>query len=230
MIKFLKLALIPAALMMSGCSLLPQNQPHTYRAADILDSLALSNSQVIIVLPDEKVRARTNVSAWEKEGKWWVKKFNTMPAVIGRNGFAAAGEKREGDGRTPSGIFALKRAFGYAPWTATGLRYRQATEDDFWVDDPVSGQYNQWVRGAPQADSFEVLRRDDKLYSYAIVIEYNTQQVIPGYGSAIFMHVWRGKDASTAGCVALSARNIRKIMKWLDLSKQPVIILGDEQI
>ena len=36
-----------------------------------------------------------------------------IEAVIGENGFAPPGEKREGDGRTPSGIFSLNRTFGY---------------------------------------------------------------------------------------------------------------------
>jgi L,D-peptidoglycan transpeptidase YkuD (ErfK/YbiS/YcfS/YnhG family) len=227
--KSLKPLGVFAAVVLGGCSMLPQNQPHTYKAADILDALSLKNSQVLVVLPDEETRGRVNISAWEKEGSWWVKKFATMSAVIGRNGFAAPGEKREGDGRTPSGIYALKRAFGYAPSVDTGLDYRQATADDFWVDDPNSPQYNRWVRGTPQAASYEVLRRDDGLYSQAIVIEYNTQRVVPGYGSAIFLHVWRNSDAPTAGCVATSARNVKRLLKWLDASKEPVIILGDEQ-
>ncbi len=88
-----------------------------------------------------------------------------------------------------------------------------------------SMQYNQWVRGTPAAGSFERLKRPDDLYQYGIVIGYNMHPVIPGAGSAIFMHVWRRYDSPTAGCVALNQRNLRKILRWLDRQYQPVIIL-----
>ncbi len=55
-------------------------------------------------------------------------------------------EKKEGDGKTPSGIYPLGPAFGYASSMDTGLAYRQATDNDFWVDDVRSLQYNQWVQ------------------------------------------------------------------------------------
>ena len=150
-----------------------------------------------------------------------------MNSVIGRNGLASAGEKREGDGRTPSGLFRLERAFGYPAAVNTKLAYAQVGVDDFWVDDPASEQYNTWVKGTPQVNSFERLKRDDHLYKYAAVIEYNTRPVVAGNGSAIFLHVWRGADSSTAGCVALSQRNVKRLLKWLDGAKHPVIVLGD---
>jgi len=145
--------------------------------------------------------------------------------VIGRNGMAATGDKKEGDGKTPSGIYALGPAFGYAPTIVTGIVYHQATDLDFWVDDMNSLQYNQWVRGSPAAKSFERMKRQDDLYQYGIVIDYNTHPIIPGAGSAIFMHVWRNYHSSTAGCVALNQRYLRKILHWLDKQYQPVIIL-----
>lgn len=116
-------------------------------------------------------------------------------------------------------------AFGYTPSVDTGLQYRQAGELDFWVDDAHSLQYNQWVNGIPAARSFEHMKRRDDLYQYGIVIGYNMRPVIPGAGSAIFMHVWRRYNAPTSGCVALNQRNLRKILRWLEQRYQPVIIL-----
>ena len=225
----LKAIMCLAAVALSGCSLLTLNHPQLFRAADIVGELPPEHGQAIVVLADDRGPGQVKILAWEREGVWWVNKFSVMPAVIGRSGFAAPGEKEEGDGYTPSGTFPLKRTFGYAPRVETGLDYQQATEQDFWVDDPASGQYNQWVKGAPQANSYEVLKRADKLYKYAAVIEYNTEPVVPGKGSAIFLHVWRGRETPTAGCVATSAKNVRKLLKWLDLSKKPIIILNDEQ-
>ena len=133
--------------------------------------------------------------------------------------------KKEGDGKTPSGIYPLGPAFGYAFMVNTGLDYLQATDIDFWVDDVQSIQYNQWVHGKPNANSFERMKRHDNLYQYGIVIGYNTHPVIPGNGSAIFMHVWRRYDSPTSGCVAVNQRYLRKILHWLNQHYQPVIIL-----
>lgn len=153
--------------------------------------------------------------------------YPTVSAVIGRNGLAPSGEKREGDSRTPSGTYALGTAFGYFPSVKTGLDYLQTGADDFWVDDASSDQYNQWVKGSPRANSFEKLKRDDGLYKLGVVIEYNTHPVVPGAGSAIFLHVWRHYDHPTAGCVALSERHLRRLLRHLDKTSQPVIILEE---
>ncbi|HLD69441.1 MAG TPA: L,D-transpeptidase family protein [Candidatus Omnitrophota bacterium] len=169
---------------------------------------------------------RAVLSAWQREGATWHLSFKPMQAVIGRNGFARAGEKREGDGQTPTGIYAIRRAFGYPENISTSLLYRQATDNDFWVDDYNSAQYNQWVEGAPQAKSFERLKRDDDLYKYAIVIEYNTDPMINGYGSAIFLHIWRDRDHETSGCVAVSEENILKLLSWLSIDQNPMIVLN----
>ncbi len=164
------------------------------------------------------------LTAWQRVNDGWYRIYKTS-AVIGRNGLASFGAKKEGDGQTPSGVYPLGPAFGYAPSMKTGLDYRQATENDFWVDDVNSPQYNQWVKGKPQAVSFEHMKRDDILYSYGAIISYNLNPIVFGAGSAIFMHIWRGYNKPTAGCVALNQRHLRKILHWLDKKLQPVIIL-----
>jgi len=196
------------------------------RTAQGLHTLDSRIGQAMVVLAEPAGGGRGQVLTWERREKDWLAVFPAMPAVIGRNGFAPPGEKAEGDGRSPSGTFPLGTAFGYGPSVPTKLAYRQATENDYWVDDPASPQYNQWVTGMPQANSFERMKRDDDLYRYGIVIEYNRPATVRGEGSAIFMHVWRGPDSPTSGCVALSPENLLKILGWLDRSRNPVIVLG----
>lgn len=169
--------------------------------------------------------SEAKVSTWEFKDRNWQPVFGSMAATVGRNGIAPLNEKREGDGRTPSGTYALGPAFGYAPALDTKLVYRQATDNDFWVDDVESSQYNQWVTGKPNAASFEEMRRKDDLYQIGVVIEYNTQPIVPGHGSAIFMHVWRGPGQSTSGCVALSQNDLQKVVAWLDKKHEPVILI-----
>ena len=201
--------------LLSGCSTIPPQS---------LQSLNKSAAQAIYVHPTKKDSHKAFLSAWQKRGDSWHRVF-FVSAVIGRNGLAASGEKKEGDGKTPSGTYPLGPAFGYAPSINTGLLYRQATDSDFWVDDVQSMQYNQWVSGTPDAKSFERMKRHDNLYQYGIVIGYNTLPVTAGAGSAIFMHVWRRYNNPTSGCVAVNQRYMRKILLWLGRQYRPVIIL-----
>jgi len=211
----MKIILVLSLLALSGCSTI---------APQALQGLDGSISQAILVHPIKQNYNQAQLSAWQKEGNKWHRLY-FVSAVIGRNGLASAGGKKEGDGKTPSGTYPLGPAFGYASSIDTGLSYRQATDIDFWVDDARSMQYNHWVHGTPAASSFEKMKRCDNLYEYGIVIGYNTNPIIPGAGSAIFMHVWRRYNSSTAGCVAINERYLRKILHWLDQRYQPVIIL-----
>lgn len=188
-----------------------------------LDTLPPEVHQAVVVEATGKVTARA--SGWERNDSGWTQVINPAQAVIGREGLAPKGEKREGDGRTPSGTFTLRRAFGYEKGVPTGLDYRVVTEKDFWIDTPASPFYNQWVTGDIPEVSHEILRRQDDLYKYAIVIEYNTDPVIPGMGSAIFLHVWRGANKPTAGCVAMMEIDLLRLLQWLDKRQNPVILL-----
>jgi L,D-peptidoglycan transpeptidase YkuD (ErfK/YbiS/YcfS/YnhG family) len=218
MYKFLSLRakrsnLLLGVIFLSGCASMPVS----------LTQLEHDQRQAVLVEPAGKHYA--HVSLWEKDSNADWHKLASAPAVIGRNGLAGIRAKKEGDGRTPSGIFDLKRSFGYEPVLDTGLQYTQVTANDLWVDDAASPLYNQWTKAPTEAKSFEQLKRGDDLYKIAAIIEYNTDPIVPGDGSAIFMHIWRRYDHPTAGCVALSERNIRRLMRHLDKTKKPVIIL-----
>jgi L,D-peptidoglycan transpeptidase YkuD (ErfK/YbiS/YcfS/YnhG family) len=171
--------------------------------------------------------ASVQVIALEKKNDRWQGPFLPMEGMIGRKGFASPGEKREGDGRTPSGIFPLGTVFGYEPSFPTMMPYRQVTTDDLWVDDIHAADYNRLVqRGSTRASSFEVMKRDDDLYKYGIVVEYNTDPVIKGYGSAIFFHLWRGRETPTEGCIALSEEDLMRILRWLNPEAKPLAVMG----
>ncbi len=186
------------------------------------------SSQIILVKNDSFLFFnRTLLVLMEKKENIWEPVFEPFDAVIGRNGFAGRGEKREGDGKTPLGIYSIKRTFGYGKTIETRMPYRQILADDIWVDDPLANDYNRWTKkGKTQAASYEIMKRDDDLYKYGIVIEYNTNPVIKGNGSAIFLHIWRDKNAPTAGCVAVSEKDLMRILGWLNPDAAPLIITG----
>ncbi|MFO0807368.1 MAG: L,D-transpeptidase family protein [Gemmataceae bacterium] len=205
--------IVTVAILLTGC------------AKPLMPNLPSDVQQAIVVRPAGG-STKVVVTAYELRGGNWTIALPERPGVIGRAGFADLGQKREGDGKTPMGVYPLRRAFGYAESLATGLEYRQATASDFWIDDPKSPDYNRWISGRRPEVSHEVLRRDDDYYKLAAVVEYNTDPIIAGHGSAIFLHIWAGPESSTAGCVALAEPDVAALLKWLDRAKNPVIVLG----
>jgi L,D-peptidoglycan transpeptidase YkuD (ErfK/YbiS/YcfS/YnhG family) len=85
---------------------------------------------------------------------------------------------------------------------------------DLWSDDPADPHYNRPVR-APHPFSHERLRRADPLYDLVVVLGWNRAPPVPGRGSAIFVHRWRRPGAPTAGCVGLSPRDLRWLVRRL---------------
>jgi D-alanyl-D-alanine dipeptidase len=162
---------------------------------------------------------------------------------VGRNGLAwgrgehgggplgPGPEKREGDGRAPAGVFALRQAFGYGDERELpGLRlpYLRADDRHRCVDDPASAFYNQILDRTliPRPDwrSAEQMRREDQLYRYGIVVEHNTEPVLRGAGSCIFLHLGTGPGRGTAGCTAMGEASMRDLLLWLDPARAPRLV------
>jgi L,D-peptidoglycan transpeptidase YkuD (ErfK/YbiS/YcfS/YnhG family) len=188
-----------------------------------MKNLGLQTQQLITVSSLGGVSARMQTFNLEN-GVWKLQK--SYPAVVGLKGFAAEGEKKEGDKKTPSGVFELGQVWGYSEAFQTPMPYRLVTDEDKFIDDVNSKEYNTWVHGPTSAKSFEKMRRKDSLYEYGLVINYNMRPIVPGKGSAIFMHIWQSKNAGTDGCVALEKRNLIEVLRWLEPSKNPLIALN----
>lgn len=191
---------------------------------------SITGKQLLVAVSDSRNSTTASVYTLERTQEGWKIRTGPLPAMTGRNGFAPPGEKREGDGRAPTGIFSLESAFGYPPFIKTKMPYRQATDDDLWVDDVNSPDYNTWVkRGATNASSFEVMKLKDRRYTYGIVTGYNRNPVVKGHGSAIFIHVWLTEGYKTSGCVALAPENMLNILEWLSPEANPQILMGARQ-
>lgn len=125
-------------------------------------------------------------------------------AAVGRSGVRA--DKREGDRATPAGIYPLHSIY-YRPDRIapplSRLPVNASARDDGWVDDPGDVNYNRLVT-LPYPASAERMWREDELYDALVVIGYNTDPVVPGAGSAIFLHIATPDFSPTAGCVAVS--------------------------
>lgn len=161
---------------------------------------------------------------FEKTGSEWlpVDTIGNLSGYIGINGISAG--KSEGDGRTPAGLFRLGHAFGIREQPETKMAYRMITKDSYWVDDSDSRFYNMWFEGRRYDGwlSAEHLCDYPEQYAYAVVIEYNTAERIPGKGSAVFLHCG---CKPTSGCIAVPEPQLLTILKWLDPGKSPVILI-----
>ena len=133
--------------------------------------------------------------------------------AVGRSGISW--EKREGDGATPAGRFPLLELF-YRPDRvsppATMLPIRRLSPADGWCDAPTDVRYNHLV-GLPYAGHHEELWRADRLYDLLVVTGFNTLPVVPGRGSAVFLHVASSGFGATDGCVAIERNALRQVLE-----------------
>jgi L,D-peptidoglycan transpeptidase YkuD (ErfK/YbiS/YcfS/YnhG family) len=141
----------------------------------------------------------------------------TVPAVVGKNGVVPAGEKKEGDGKTPLGSFKVLGIYyrpDRVPRPETNLPIFEINKDDIWVDDSASPLYNQpsKINDVPAGTSFENLYLEDHLYDIFLDLDINRQPAISGKGSAIFLHCARNDEnpaeTPTAGCIAIPKKEL----------------------
>jgi L,D-peptidoglycan transpeptidase YkuD (ErfK/YbiS/YcfS/YnhG family) len=138
-----------------------------------------------------------------------------IPVVLGRAGIRA--NKFEGDGATPRGRFRLLRLWWRAdrhPRPRTLLPVRRITTDLAWCEDTKDRRYNRPFRRSANEPG-DRLWRDDHLYDFIIEIDHNVRPRVAGRGSAVFVHVARPNRSPTAGCVALGARDLQRLLGML---------------
>jgi L,D-peptidoglycan transpeptidase YkuD (ErfK/YbiS/YcfS/YnhG family) len=183
-----------------------------------------SASQVIAVAASGYGTSSATLTAYERGASGWTQVFGPWTANVGRNGVAPSGEKREGDGRTPSGTFGFDFMFGVNPSPGVKFPFRAITGTNIvWDDDPSSANYNLWIDTNNASAGVSPEPMYVSAYGSGAVIAYNTVRT-PGLGSAIFLHLSSG--GSTAGCVALPSSELIPLLQWLDPTKQPRIAIG----
>lgn len=135
--------------------------------------------------------------------------------VLGKEGVIDAAQKREGDGRTPIGIWPMRQVF-YRPdriaAPQTQLPVIALKPDDGWCDAPNDPSYNQLVK-LPYKASAEALWREDHVYDILVVLGHNDRPVRPFFGSAIFMHLTQPDRRKTEGCVALDPGDLLAMLR-----------------
>ncbi len=210
---------------------LPSDEFETESAKSVPDALSnalltagysvndISAKQLIVV---ESSGNNASVSMYENQGGEWLDTGLTCYGFVGING--VDNKSTEGDYKTPFGLFPVGDMFYIDSKPQSGLTSFQVTGDTYWVDDPNSKYYNQRVEGTDDMDwnSAEHMISYYDSYKYGFVIDYNSNPIIPGKGSAIFFHVGA---SPTAGCVAVSEDNVLAYLSRLDSAMNPYILI-----
>lgn len=135
--------------------------------------------------------------------------------ALGKAGVIAAADKREGDGKSPVGVWPLRevryRPDVYPSGPVTALPVCATAPDDGWCDAPGDPAYNRPVK-LPYPASAERMWRDDFVYDLVLVLGHNEDPPVPGLGSAIFLHLARDGYPGTEGCVALARKDVEALL------------------
>jgi len=209
-------------------------------------SAAWSNAgqMILVTVPDWNTIEGTLHAYQRDDGGAWHEVGAARPVVIGKSG-AAWGiglnpaqhdgpQKREGDGRSPAGVFRIGTAFGYAAHADTALPYLALTATDWCMDVSGTPLYNRIadtakVGATALKGASEPMRRDlhfhgDQAYRLGFVIEHNPDGV-PNGGSCIFAHLWSSPTTGTTGCTAMTPDSMQHLLAWLKPEEHPVFVL-----
>lgn len=147
----------------------------------------------------------------------------SVRCALGRSGVAAG--KVEGDGTTPAGRFPIRRLF-YRPDRirdfSCRLPMQPMSPSDGWCDDPADSFYNRLIT-RPYPGRHEIMWLESAVYDLLLVIGHNDDPVMPGKGSAVFLHLARPDYAPTDGCVAFARADFVALLQGLEPASKIVI-------
>ena len=151
----------------------------------------------------------------KRVGDGWQASYGdkTWRTAVGKSGIRR--DKVEGDGASPAGRWPIRRVLYRAD--KLGAPPRSAFEtatiapDDGWCDAPEHPDYNRPVR-LPFAASHEDMWRKDEPYDIVVILGHNDDPVVPGAGSAIFLHIASAGYGPTAGCAAMTRADLLEFL------------------
>jgi L,D-peptidoglycan transpeptidase YkuD (ErfK/YbiS/YcfS/YnhG family) len=211
----------------------PAPAPTTAGAASCEPNLAATLAstggarQLITVEAPSTSTTMASVELWQRAGACWEAVAGPWAGFVGYNGFSD--HKREGDGTTPTGLYGIGPVmYGNAPNPGVRYAYHDLVCGDWWDENPASGEYNTFQHVPcgenPFGGDSEALWTETAPYPSFAVVEYNTDPVIPGAGSAIFLHASTG--GPTSGCVSVPLADLDQLLRWLNPADSPVIAMG----
>lgn len=200
------------------------------------------SQQMIVVTTSNWDAVQGDLQRYERDANSkWRKVGEKFQIVVGKKGLGW-GEglhdssiykpqqpiKREGDGKSPAGVFKLASIFGVADNPDfLKMPYTKLAETTECVDDVSSKNYNSIVDNKQVAvdwTSSEKMLSIGERYVWGVTVSHNSAPRQSGKGSCIFLHVWGDAQTGTSGCTAMKKENIETILRWLDNSKNPIFV------
>ena len=192
--------------------------------ADSIPNLT-GSGQLITVVAASAASQHAALSLYQRVGACFVRVAGPYSAFVGVNGLSR--HRREGDGTTPLGVFAIDPTmYGILPDPGVRFAYHQLVCGDWWDEDSDSPDYNRLVH-VPCGVTPSFAARSEDLwleapsYDYFAVIEFNWSPVVPGLGSGMFLHV--NDDSPTHGCVSLARADLIHVLRALQPALHPMI-------
>jgi L,D-peptidoglycan transpeptidase YkuD (ErfK/YbiS/YcfS/YnhG family) len=224
-----QLTLLGLLFLFSNCNTAQQS-------ADYENPFQNCRQLVVVICAGTDIPA-ARLSYFNKTTNGWEQVPGNIPAMLGRTGLAwgkglhdlqPGPQKKEGDGKSPAGIFRFGTAFGHLPqgeidWK---LPYVQVTESLECVDDSKSRFYNQIVdhqKVEKDWSTSERMLEVGEQYEWGVFVQHNFPPQSQG-GSCIFLHVWKGPGEPTSGCTAMTEADLLPLLRWLDPAKGPLLV------
>jgi L,D-peptidoglycan transpeptidase YkuD (ErfK/YbiS/YcfS/YnhG family) len=158
-----------------------------------------------------------------KNKKFFINNYK-VKCAIGKRGIGA--KKKEGDLITPKGKFKIKYIL-YRKDRISNLKSKikklSIKKNMGWCNDSSSKKYNKLIK-FPFKYSAEKLYRADNSYDIILVLNFNFNPIKKNKGSAIFIHVAKKNYKSTAGCIAISKKDLRDIIK--KINKKTIVTIN----
>jgi L,D-peptidoglycan transpeptidase YkuD (ErfK/YbiS/YcfS/YnhG family) len=205
--------------------------------------LPASSSQCLVGIADTWDSSSATLRFYRKSGGQWKPGGDSWRARLGKSGLVwglgmhplppGAVTKKEGDMRSPAGVFTIGGVWGYEPAITKhpGLFYRQVTARDLWIEDPASPQYNRNVvldhDLATPWEKKQQMKQNDPAHALKLFIAHNAPpKPVPNAGSSIFFHIWRGGGSrATAGCTTMEEAKLRALISRIDPKDRPLYVL-----
>jgi L,D-peptidoglycan transpeptidase YkuD (ErfK/YbiS/YcfS/YnhG family) len=204
-----------------------QATPACNAFADSIAGTAKSTQLITVIAPTLRSQHAT-LEFFVRRGGCFRLADGPYSADVGLNGLSA--HHHEGDDTTPLGLFGFQSTmYGVLPNPGVAYSYHRLVCGDWWDEQSSSALYNHFVHVTcgtkpPFGGGSEALWETVPSYDYFAVIAYNRHPIVPGKGSAIFLHVSTGQP--TAGCVSLPVGDLLRVLRALRPNMKPLIYLA----
>lgn len=199
--------------------------------ADSIPGTSKSGQLITVVAPTLRSQSAT-LEFFVRQGGCFRLAAGPYSALVGLNGLSA--HHREGDDTTPLGLFGFQSTmYGVLANPGVDFAYHHLVCGDWWDEQPSSPLYNHFVHvpcgTKPDfGGGSEALWETVPSYDYFAVIAYNRHPIVPGKGSAIFLHVSNGSP--TAGCVSVPVGDLLRVLRALRPNLHPLIDITTRQL